>query len=866
MRGGIKRGGDEDEQDRAAQRRRIEQNLSSAELACLSEMLQLGSLSSNMVSEIYSRPRVALEATNFGFERGFSMDLREVDPDDGQPWDFTVHEKREKARRRLMEEEPILLVGCPPCSSFSRLQQLSWHKRPPEDYEAMVQEGLTHHRFVYELYELQRSGGRYFLHETPDNTWSLQTDFAQDLIGQEGVHKVCGDMCMYGMTSRDMWGEAPARKPTAWITNSQCIAEEMAIKCDGSHRHVTLIGGRAKACEVYPTGIIHAILRGLRRQMEHDNRWHEGEIGVVCDEEPDNTARPEWSWSNGGTWAGNAATSAGSTATRGGGSDPSAGNSAAGAGSPAGEVFVDQNTGLVLDPEAVRRAREDELAEVDKHGVWEKVPIAQCWEITGKKPIGVRWVDTDKGAGTGKQNIRCRLVAKEINTHRDENMFAAMPPGEAMRLMTSLAMSERNTRGTTKLAIIDVKRAHFHSPATREIYVDLPPERAEEGMCGRLRRSMYGTRDAAYNWEMEYTRVLLAAGFRQGVSTPCIFIHDERRIRVCVHGDDFFISASQRDIEWLEAIMRANFEIKDPVIIGPEPGDQKVMSVLNRRIVWSENGDEVSWEADYRHLDTLLESLRLKGANAVSTPGVKEKKFEADEDTPLEAASTTAYRSATMRLAYLVADRPDIAYAVKEAARQMKEPTHGDMRRVKRIVRYLVGVPEAKTIHQRQAMPSKVTVATDSDWAGCSATRRSTSGGCVHLGQHLIKAWSTTQQTLALSSGEAEYMAIVKGSAVALGVRSLLEDFGVGTMPIRLHTDATTGKSIATRRGLGKTRHIALHLLWVQQRVQSGEIEVHKVSTQNNLSDLFTKHHAAPRLQFLMERMGVELIKKKDTA
>ena len=46
-----------------------------------------------------------------------------------------------------------------------------------------------------------------------------------------------------------------------------------------------------------------------------------------------------------------------------------------------------------------------------------------------------------------------------------------------------------------------------------------------------------------------------------------------------MHGDDFFISASQRDIEWLEAIMRANFEIKDPVIIGPEPGDQKVMSV-----------------------------------------------------------------------------------------------------------------------------------------------------------------------------------------------------------------------------------------------------------------------------------------------
>ena len=122
--------------------------------------------------------------------------------------------------------------------------------------------------------------------------------------------------------------------------------------------------------------------------------------------------------------------------------------------------------------------------------------------------------------------------------------------------MTSLAMSERNTRGTTKLAIIDVKRAHFHSPATREIYVDLPPERAEEGMCGRLRRSMYGTRDAAYNWEMEYTRVLLAAGFRQGVSTPCIFIHDERRIRVCVHGDDFWSAGKRvRDLSSRRAVI-----------------------------------------------------------------------------------------------------------------------------------------------------------------------------------------------------------------------------------------------------------------------------------------------------------------------
>eukprot|EP00972_Heterocapsa_arctica_P000006 754-Heterocapsa_arctica.AAC.1 len=64
-----------------------------------------------------------------------------------------------------------------------------------------------------------------------------------------------------------------------------------------------------------------------------------------------------------------------------------------------------------------------------------------------------------------------------------------MPPGEAMKLLTSLAMAEHNQKGVTKIALIDVKRAHFHSPATRDIFVELLAERAQEGMCGHLKRS-----------------------------------------------------------------------------------------------------------------------------------------------------------------------------------------------------------------------------------------------------------------------------------------------------------------------------------------------------------------------------------------
>lgn len=127
------------------------------------------------------------------------------------------------------------------------------------------------------------------------------------------------------------------------------------------------------------------------------------------------------------------------------------------------------------------------------------------------------------------------------------------------------------------------------------------------------------------------------------------------------------------------------------------------------------------------------------------------------------------------------------------------------------------------------------------------------------LGTHLIRHWCVQQQTLALSSGEAEYAAIVKASAAALGVRSILEDLGWKSMHIDLNTDASAGKAIATRRGLGKVRHLALHHLWVQQRVQDGEISVHKVHTSVNPADLMTKHHDQGRMRDLMRRLHVRM-------
>ena len=111
----------------------------------------------------------------------------------------------------------------------------------------------------------------------------------------------------------------------------------------------------------------------------------------------------------------------------------------------------------------------------------------------------------------------------------------------------------------------------------------------------------------------------------------------------------------------------------------------------------------------------------------------------------------------------------------------------------------------------------------------------------MKLGKHTLKAWSNTQDVIALSSGEAEYYGLVRCAAQGFGVIALLIDMGI-ERKLKLKTDASVAKSIAWRRGLGKLRHISTQSLWVQQRVRDGSIELRKIRGEQNPADLFTKH------------------------
>ena len=152
---------------------------------------------------------------------------------------------------------------------------------------------------------------------------------------------------------------------------------------------------------------------------------------------------------------------------------------------------------------------------------------------------------------------------------------------------------------------------------------------------------------------------------------------------------------------------------------------------------------------------------------------------------------------------------------------------------------------------------------TDSDWAGCRRTRRSTSGGCIMLGSHMIQMWSKTQATVALSSAEAELYGTVKASSESMGVISLLKDFGK-IMINHVYGDASAALAIIGRSGVGRVRHLDTSYLWIQEKSANDEIKYNKVCGTENIADLFTKALDWGTLQYHTEALGGKVTAGRD--
>ena len=221
-------------------------------------------------------------------------------------------------------------------------------------------------------------------------------------------------------------------------------------------------------------------------------------------------------------------------------------------------------------------------------------------------------------------------------------------------------------------------------------------------------------------------------------------------------------------------------------ILGAEPGMSKEVKILNTKLCWHD-GVGISYEGNRTQAEAIIRETGASNLTSLKITMSKESKGEVRDKTEdivekrklgklgmkeqpligqiLSPAETTRKRALAATADFLVIDRGDIVYCAKELTRHMATPTTPDWEKVASFGRYLKNRPRVQLWYKFLETPCQLETFSDTDWAGCRRTRRSTTGGYTVAGSHLIKTWRKTQAVVVLSSAEAELYALVRASA-----------------------------------------------------------------------------------------------------
>ena len=497
-------------------------------------------------------------------------------------------------------------------------------------------------------------------------------------------------------------------------------------------------------------------------------------------------------------------------------------------------VCFDDVTGKELPWSEVRKARELELKYLRDLGVYEKVDEREAIEKYGVNPIDTKWIDTDKAFEGEPMQIRSRKCAREFKSDDRPDLYAGTPPLEALKAIISIAA---NHKGTFSIMHIDVSRGYFHAKAQRPVLIRHPAEDrmgTDEEKVGLMTKSMYGTRDAASNWERDWQDNVKKWGFQLGLSSKNLSYHKEHQVSGLTHGDDFVLTGPTKRLMEFNKEMKKMYPTKEKII---SFGSQESIKTLNMRLHWGNEG--IVYQHDPRHVDVLVRELGLENGNTVQTPAAPSA-AEEEESEALDQVQNHRYRSQVARCLFLSQDRADITFIVNELCQTVSNPTQLSLAKLKRLTRYLKRERQWGQVFKYEKAVAEVTMFTDSDWAGCKETRKSSSAGVAMSGAHALKAYTRKQKIIARSSAEAELYAAALGASELKGIISLMRDLGQDKKPV-LTIDAKATEHILHRQGIGKLKHIDVAYLWIQDEVRSRRLQVRRVKSEDNIADLGTK-------------------------
>jgi len=393
---------------------------------------------------------------------------------------------------------------------------------------------------------------------------------------------------------------------------------------------------------------------------------------------------------------------------------------------------------------------DDELCAHKKNNTWSVVKKNASMNV-----IDTKWVFTKKRDENGVvRRYKARMVARGFNhmygvDYRET--FAPVIKLKSLRLIIALSSTTNTKR---KLAQLDVKTAFLNANVKEDIYV-----RAPEGMniCDdevlKLNKALYGIKQAPHEWNNEVNSFISMLGFRRCVKDACVYVKMSKSGNVIVLGlfvDDMIISyVSHDEYEW--------FELKRKMMSKYELSDEGEANVIVGMKLTRKNG--YLYVDQRAYVKEKLDEFGLHECREAATPGDKNVMLN---DSNGEV-SNHKYMQVAGSLIYALHTRPDITHATNIVCRFMSEPNATHMRAAMRVlsgtVNYGLRYRNDESVYGNSVC---ITGYCDADWAGDKTDRKSTSGYCVYVNNNLV-TWNTRkQQSVSLSTAEAELMAIVE--------------------------------------------------------------------------------------------------------
>lgn len=470
------------------------------------------------------------------------------------------------------------------------------------------------------------------------------------------------------------------------------------------------------------------------------------------------------------------------------------------------------------------------------------------WELVdlpkGKNLVKNKWVFKVKRDKNGNpERFKSRLVAKGFSQKEGIDYFETFSP--VIRHSTLRFLIALSAKYSFEIHHLDVATAFLNGELKEEIYMTQPEgfvQKGEETKVCRLKRAIYGLKQSARAWNEKLNQSFIGLGFKRSKLEYCVYFKrvNDKIIIIATFVDDLFcFSDGSNLIKETKSELMRQFKMTDLGIAS---------YFLGVNMVTDPKTGDISLDQK-QYILKLLKQYGMEDCNPISTPmEVRSKIEQTDEDQ--EPAEGVPYQNLVGGLMYLtVTSRPDLAFPISFLSQFNKNPTMSNWKDLKRILRYLKGTIDYKLTYKKTNETLYGFV--DADWGGDKLDRKSFTGYVLFQGKAPISWQSKKQPTVALSTAEAEYMAMTECSKEIVFMCNIHFEIFNDKIVADLYSDNKSAIDLAHNPILhGRTKHIGIRHHFIRDVVQNGYVKVKHVSTENMVADFLTKPLTKVKHQF----------------